>query len=527
MHETEIILGLMVVVAALAWVAQRLRVPYPILLVVGGLGLALVPHLPQVALDPHLVFVLFLPPILYYAGMQTSWRDFKANIRPISMLAVGLVLFTTVAVAAAAKGLFPGMSWAAAFVLGAIVSPPDAVAATAILQRLRVPRRVVTILEGESLVNDATALVTYQFAVLAVVTGEFSITQAAGKFILAGAGGVAAGLVIGIIIVWIRPRLREPLVENVVSLLTPWIAYLPADWMHLSGVLSVVTCGIYISRRLGRITTAQVRLHTYAVWDTVIFLLNGLVFVLIGLQVSQILRHAPIGSIWKTSGIAIVIAVVAIAARLAYVFPVAYTPPKVRLAPGRRGPVPRFGQVFLVAWTQMRGVVSLAAALALPITLRSGEPFPFRSAIIFVTFVVILVTLVAQGLTLPALIRALKVETASEEGGDEEVTARYLAALAAVERLDQLGAADAQAAAALQRLRAAFDDRIAYYSRLMNPEGDSVILTCETGDDALRQSIAAQRDMLLRLRDQGVIGDDVQRLIEQELDHEEWRIGRE
>src|SRR5688572_18321310 len=295
MHETEIILGLLLAVAALAWLATRLRVPYPILLTVGGLAISFIPRLPTVALHPEHVFLLFLPPILYYAGTNTSWRDFRANIRPISMLAVGLVIFTTVAVAMAAHFLI-GMSWATSFVLGAIISPPDAVAATAILQRLRVPRRVVTILEGESLVNDATALVVYRFAIAVVVSGAFSLTQASLQFLLVAAGGVIVGLLIAMAIVWIRPRLRDPSVENVLSLLSPYFAYLPAEWLGVSGVLAVVTAGIYISRRLGRITTAQVRLRAYAVWEVFIFLLNGLVFILIGLQVSRIAKNIPPGS---------------------------------------------------------------------------------------------------------------------------------------------------------------------------------------------------------------------------------------
>jgi CPA1 family monovalent cation:H+ antiporter len=518
MHGAETILGLLVVVAALAWLANRIGIPYPVLLVVGGLAISYFPHLPPVELQPGFVFVLFLPPILYYAGTHTSWRDFKANLRPIALLAVGLVLFTTVLVAMTAHWVL-GMSWATAFVLGAIISPPDAVAATAILQRLRVPRRVMTILEGESLVNDATALVTYQFAVYAVVSGSFSPSAAAWKFIAAGAGGVGIGLVAGMAIAWVRPRLRDPAVENAVSLLTPFVAYLPADWLGLSGVLAVVTCGIYIARRLGRITTAQVRLRAYAVWDVVIFILNGLIFILIGLQISR-LAH-PTGWIRYT----LLISLVAILARFAWVYPAAILPRRLFKKLAQRDPMPPWNVVFLVGWTQMRGVVSLAAALALPFETRAGQPFPHRDLIIFVTFGVILVTLVFQGLTLPAVIRALHIKPVGEdENTDEEVTARYLASLAAVEKLDALGARNREAASALQRLRATYDDRIDYFSRIMNPEGDNRLQACETSDEAIRAAILAQREMLLRLRDQGVIGDDVLRLIEQELDHEESHL---
>ena len=524
MHGVETILGLLVVVAALAWLANRVGVPYPIVLVIGGLVISMNRHLPTIELNPEYVFVLFLPPILYNAGTHTSWRDFKANFRPISLLAVGLVLFTTVLVAMTAHWVLK-MSWPPAFVLGAIVSPPDAVAATAILQRLRVPRRVVTILEGESLVNDATALVTYQFAVAATMMaaggahGDFTFSAAAWKFLTAGTGGVAIGLLAGMAIAWVRPRLRDPSVENAVSLLTPFIAYLPADWLGLSGVLAVVTCGIYIARRLGRITTAQVRLRAYAVWDVVIFILNGLIFILIGLQISHIAHPRQ----WIVY--VILISVVAILARFAWVYPAAYIPRRLFKKIAERDPMPPLNVVFLVAWTQMRGVVSLAAALALPRQTHSGAPFPYRDLIIFLTFGVILVTLVMQGLTLPAVIRWLRIETVGDdENTDEEVTARYLASLAAIEKLDAMGARNSEAASALQRLRATYDDRIDYFSRLMNPEGDNRLQACETGEQAIRAAIVAQREMLLRLRDQGVIGDDVLRLIEQELDHEESHL---
>jgi len=521
MHDPEVILGLLVAVASLAWVANRVRVPYPILLTIGGLVISLIPGLPQtIILRPDLVFLLFLPPLLYYAALRTSWRDFRANIRPIATLATGLVLFTILAVAGAAHWLM-GMSWPAGFVLGAIVSPTDAVAATSILQRMRVPRLIVTILEGESLVNDATALVAYRFAVAAIVGGTFSFFSASGHFIEVVAGGIGVGLIAGVIIVWVRQHLYDEAVENVVSLLAPYFAYLPAEWIGVSGVLAVVTAGIYISRRLGRITTARVRLRAYAVWDVVIFLLEGLVFILVGLQVSHVLHTVQAGSELSVFGVPLLICIVAIAARLIWVIGATYATRFLGIERLRvRGPIPPFSQVFLAGWTQMRGVVSLAAALALPITVGNDIAFPDRDRIIFVTFIVIFVTLVLQGLTLPAVIRLLRIKTGTDESADEEVTARYLAALAAIERLDALGANAPSAVAALQRLRAEYDDRIAYYIRRMNPDGNEV-MSCDRAEDVERQAISAQREMLLRLRDQGVIGDEVLRQIEHELDLEE------
>src|SRR5687768_4347812 len=264
MHEIEAILGLLIAVAAVAWVATRLKIPYPILLVLAGLGIGFIPKLPRVGLRPDVVFLLFLPPLLYYAGLLTSWRDFKRNLRPISLLAIALVLFTTFAVAAVAHWVV-GLGWAPSILLGAIVSPPDAIAATAILQRLRVPRRVVVLLEGESLVNDATALVAYRVTQAAILTGLFSLWQTGLRFLLVGVGGILIGYVAARIVVWVRPRIHDWAVESIVSLLTPFIAYLPAEWVGASGVLAVVTAGVYVGRRLPQITTSQTRLRLFGV----------------------------------------------------------------------------------------------------------------------------------------------------------------------------------------------------------------------------------------------------------------------
>ena len=543
MHEIETILGLMLYVAAVAWAATRLRISYPILLVIGGLALSFIPGLPHVALRPDLVFLLFLPPLLYYAALLTSWRDFKANLRPISLLAIGLVLFTTCAVAAVAHWMVPGIPWAAAFVLGAIVSPPDAIAATAITQRLPVPKRVITILEGESLVNDASALVAYRVAVAAVVTGAFSLPEATLQFVVASVGGVVVGLGAGMLVAWVRPRIRDDSVETVFSLLTPYLSYLPAEWLHVSSVLSVVTCGLYIARRLDQITTARVRLRAFATWESLIFLLNGLVFILIGLQMSRIVRTSGGASIARAAGHAAVVSVVAITVRMLWVATATYVPRL--LSPGlrERDPAPPWQQVFVIAWTGMRGVVSLAAALALPMTLSDNvTAFPRRDLIIFITFGVILCTLVLQGLTLPALIRWLRFDGTAGARDDEETMARYLAALAAVERLDTLApAASARGPDGRERLarvRAAYDERVAYFSRLLgndptSPDGagaaalDPATLACETTEGMEREAIAAERQMVLRLRDQGVIGDEVMRRIQSELDHEESRLDAE
>src|SRR5437762_1209549 len=291
MDVIEVVLGLLVAVAALALLARKLPVPYPILLVIGGLLLALIPGLPRVRLDPDLVFVLFLPPLLYPAALFTPWRDFRANLRPILLLAVGLVLFTTVAVGFLVHYFIPELPLAAGFVLGAIISPPDAIAAMAIAEHLRVPRRIVTILEGESLVNDATALVALRFASAAVLTGSFSAGHAAGQFLVVAIGGIGFGLAIGVATAWIQKRIDDAPIEITISLLTPFAAYLPAEQLGVSGVLAVVAAGLYHGWRIPEITSSRTRLQAGPAWEMIEFLLNGFIFILIGLQLPEVLRH--------------------------------------------------------------------------------------------------------------------------------------------------------------------------------------------------------------------------------------------
>src|SRR4051812_10166481 len=391
LQTIEEILGILAAVAALALLSRKLPIPYPIILVLGGLALALIPGLPRVPLNPELVFLFFLPPLLYPAAIFTSWRDFHANLRPISLLAVGLVLFTTTAVGYLAHYFIEGFPLAAGFVLGAIISPPDAIAATAIAGRLRVPRRIVTVLEGESLLNDATALVAFRFAVAAVSTGAFSLTHATAQFFYVGIGGILVGLAIG----WISARIMKPIddppIEITLSLLTPFAAYLPAEQLHVSGVLAVVTAGLYHGWRLPELTSSRTRLQAGPVWEMIEFLLNGFIFLLIGLQLPEVLRrlaaHRLSQLLWYAAEISIAVIVV----RILWVFPATYLPRLLFTSLRQRDPYPSWRNVAIVAWTGMRGVVSLAAALALPLTLENGRPFPGRDLILFLTFVVILV----------------------------------------------------------------------------------------------------------------------------------------
>src|SRR3989454_11335291 len=407
----EIFVGLLLAVAVLALLARKLHIPYPILFVIGGLLLGLIPKLPKVRLDPELVFLFFLPPLLFPAALFPSWRVFRASLRPISLLAIGLVLFTTIAVALLAHH-FMDLPLAAGFVLAAIVSPPDAIAASAIADRLKVPRCIVTILEGESLVNDATALVAYRFAVVAVVTGSFSLAHASGQFFIVGIGGVLIGLAVGWLAAQFHKRVDDAPIEITVSLLTPFVAYLAAERLGVSGVVAVVTAGVYLGWRMPELLTFKTRLQGGPVWEMVEFLLNGFVFILIGLQWPEVLRALSGNSIpiHRLVRYALLISLAVILIRILWVFPATYLPRLIFKKLCKHDPYPKWQHVTIVAWTGMRGVVSLAAALALPDKIQDNSPFPGRDLILFLTFVVILATLVVQGLSLPPLIRWLGVK---------------------------------------------------------------------------------------------------------------------
>ena len=522
-HTVEIILGLLVAVAGLALLARKLGVAYPILFVIGGLVLGLIPGLPRPRLDPELVFLLFLPPLLYPAALFTSWRDFRANLRPISMLAIRLVLITTVIVAFVAHKLV-GLPWAAAFVLGAIVSPPDAVAATAITKRLRVPRQIVTILEGESLVNDATALVIYRFAVAAVVTGAFSLALAGLEFVLVSSGGIFLGAAIGWVASFVQRRLDDPPVQTTFSLLTPFAAYLAADKVGASGVLAVVTAGLYLGWRSPEIINSRARFQIFPVWEMVVFLLNGLIFILIGLQLPQIVENLSGQSLPKLCWQAALLNLVLILVRIAWVFAAKYLPDLLGKSPAQNTPRPNWRHTAIVAWTGMRGVDSMAAAMALPLFVRDGSSFPGRDLILFHTFAVILVTLVFQGLSLPVIIRWLRVEddgvTEKEEG-----QARLRAVQAALARLNEFHGKSNEKA--LAKLRAQYEERIAVLEN--NSKGDvhQRDKTHATAYERLfSEALLAERRMILQLRNEQVINDEVLRRIQRDLDLAELRLNR-
>ena len=538
MPQLEIILGLLVAVVALATVAARLGVPYPILLVIGGSLLGFVPGLPRVVLDPELVFLLFLPPLLYVSAIFTSWRDFRANVRAITLLAVGLVLMTTFVVAAVVHFVI-GMPWAAAFVLGAIVSPTDAITATAVAQRLGVPRRIVTILEGESLVNDATGIVAYRIAVAAVVTGAFSAWEAGLQFVVGAAGGIGFGFLIGWLVVWARRHLSDdPSIQNTVSLLTPFVSYLLAEelppyvWhdvlglpgeLHLSGVLAVVTTGLYLGRKGPYIISSGTRLQGYATWELITFLLNGLIFVLIGLQLRNVVGRLSEYTTGELIAYALLVSLTVIAVRMMWVFPATYVPRWISRRLRERDPSPPWRNVAVISWTGMRGVISLAAALALPFSVAGGGEFVWRDLIIFLTFCVILATLVAQGLSLPAVIRALGLED-DHIGEKEETKGRILVAEAALERLEELAEEDWVREDTAERVRGLYNYRRNRFVSRFDGDPDGVEERSAAYQRLMVELLRAQRRALVRLRDEGKIADEAMHRIERDLDLEESRL---
>ena len=434
MENFQIIIFLLAVLISLSAIVERIKIPQPILLVVAGLLIGFIPALPDLSLDPDIIFLIFLPPLLFDAASQTSWHDFKADIRPISALAISLVFFTTMSVAATAHYLVPHFGWPLAFLLGAIISPTDAVAASGIIKGLNLNRRVMTILEGESLVNDASALIAYRYALTAVLTGSFVLWDAGLHFLLVAGGGILAGIVVGYILVFVHKKITaNPLVETGLSLLTPYLAYIAAEEVHVSGILSVVTAGLIISWRSPEIFSYQTRMRTRVIWDTIVFMLNGFVFILIGLQLPAILKQVVDYSAKQLIGYGIIISFVTILVRILWVFAGAYATkmfhPKNNSPDDTKGEtetVP-WKNVLIIAWTGTRGVLSLATALALPLFLHTGKVFPQRHLILFLAFVVIFVTLVVQGLSLPLLIRMLNIKPDTNENKEQKELQLYMA----------------------------------------------------------------------------------------------------
>jgi Na+/H+ antiporter len=511
-------LGLLVAVASMLALAPTLRIPFPILLVLGGVGIAVIPGMPDVQLRPGLIFFGVLPPLLYIAAFFTSLRDLRAYKRTVGALAIGLVVATTFGVALAAHELIDGLDWPSAFVLGAIVSPTDPIAATAIGRQLGVPRKLVSIVEGESLVNDGTGLVLYRVAVTAVVAGSFSLLHAGGLFVVTAAGGIVVGLAVGWMVRQVRKRLDNPPAEVTISLLTGYFAFIPADLLGVSAVIAAVTVGIYMGWHTPELTTSQVRLQGVAVWEIAQYLLNALLFVLIGLQLPIIVD--ALGEIpnARLIGYAALISATLIVVRFLWVLVVLQLPKWL----AGQGASLR-GCLFLT-WAGMRGAVSLAAALALPLTTDDGVPFPTRDLIVFLTFAVIVVTLVGQGLTLPLVIRLLRLEDDGSEGR-EEAKARIRAAEAALARLEELIEEPWVRDDTAERVRGAYRFRTDRFRARFDDGDDGAIESRSQDYQRLRRELlAAERGAILDLRRAGIISNDVWYRVERDLDLEDQRL---
>ncbi|TDP92802.1 Na+/H+ antiporter [Labedaea rhizosphaerae] len=519
------VVGLFAVVVLVREVSRRIGFQEPIALLMVGVGFSFVPGIPSFAVEPDLVLMVVLPVLLYGAAFTTSVPSFRENLRSIGTLSIGLTLFTTAAVGFAAHAVIPDLSLAAGMVLGAVVAPQDAVAAVAIGRQAGMPRRAITMLEGESLFNDAAALTAFQIAIAAVVGGSVSPWYASGRFLLATAGGLVVGAVVAFVLAWIRRRVDHPVADAALSLLAPFLAYLPAEAVHGSGIVSVVVTGLYLGHRQPSVMSARSRLVAQATWEVIEYLLAGAVFVLIGLQASDLitgLRGESPGLV--AIACAVVVAVV-IATRLLWVFPDIYVPRWLNR--GRQQPVP-WQEVAIVGWAGLRGVVSVGAAFAIPRGAGGGE-FPHRDLILFVTAVVIVSTLLLQGLTLPAVVRrwgphSIHPDDRAAEHADQEVAAHNASADAGLARLDELVAEQHPPEAVVDRLRERADRRRMLASRASGADGEA---DAEVYRRLRRDVLRAELEHLVRMRDDGELDDEVFTKEQRELDHEDSMLDRD
>ncbi|MDQ8044634.1 MAG: Na+/H+ antiporter [Solirubrobacteraceae bacterium] len=518
----------MFAVTALLLIAYSSRVPYPIVLVLGGLAVGFTPGIPNVQLEPDIVLVLFLPPLLYGAAFFSSLRDLRANLQPVASLSIGLVIATMAVVGVAAHLVIDDMSWAAAFTLGAVLSPTDPVAATAIAGRLGAPRRFVTVVEGEALINDATALILLKFSVAAVVAGSFSAPMAVGEFIGSSLAGVAIGVAVSFLIAKIRRKIDDPLTEISISLLTPYLAFLPASALGVSGVLAAVTSGIWLGWRAPILVTPSTRLQSTAVWEVLTFVLNASLFVLLGTQLHGILQ--TVSDSYSTATILLygtVVSVAVIGVRFAWVLIAAVWRRLIwNQAREMKNPLAPWGESFLIGFTGMRGAVSLAAALTIPELTDAGDPFPARDLVVLLVYIVILVTIVGQGLLLPLVIRLVGLDD-SDTVEAKEAKARLKAAKAAIARIEELGAESWVGEETATRMKGAYDFRIRRFSARFDEDDDGSIEDRSQAYQRLRrEALNAERAEVVRLRDIGFISADVQHSIERDLDLEDARLDR-
>jgi len=517
----QIFLILLAVLAGTALLARRINVAPAILLLLTGIGLAFVPGMPSLELPPELVLLVVLPPLIYSASVAMSWREFKSNLRPIILLSVGCVIFTAFAVAAATHYLI-GLPWEVGFLLGAIVAPPDVVAPLAIARKLGMPRRILVVLEGEGLANDATALILYRFAVVAISTGVFSLPKATGTFAAIVVGEMMFGAAIGWISLRARHRARDPQVEITLSLLTPYIAYWIPEHFGGSGVIATVACGLYISWNGPLLISSATRLQGIFFWDLVIYLIEGLLFLLTGFQMRSLLEKSkafPLDDILSATAL---VAVIVIVARFAWVYPATYLPRLLNRRLRERDPMPSWRTVFVIAFTGVRGAVSLAAALALPFALPNGEAFPSRDLILFVSFGVIFITLVGLGLGLPPVVRWLGVNQAGRDEHiaehESEIAARREALAAALQSLDAMTDDRELSDEVVKLLRARHETRANQLPDSLDPDRHDA---SAAGTELTRELIVAERRFIHALLRDGKITDEIRRRIERDLDLEE------
>ena len=525
----QTLLLLPLVIAATALLAERLKIPVAIPLVVVGILLALVPGLPTVELVPETVLVLVLPPVIYDAAVAMSWREFRFNLRPISLLAVGAVMFTAAVVAAATHFLL-GLPWALGFVLGAIVSPPDAVAPLSIARRMQIPRRLLVVLEGEGLANDATALILYRFAVAAVSVGSFSLGDAAATFVIIVAGEIAWGILVGWLMLRLRRWIRHPRIELTLSMVTPFLAFWPPAHFGGSGVLATVTAGLYISWNGLLLISSATRLQGIFFWGFLVYLIEGMVFLITGLQARALIERIGHFGAAELAGSAALITAVVIVSRFIWMYPAVYVPRWVSASIRKRDPAPPWTWPFALAFTGIRGIVSLAAALAIPFTTAAGEPFPGRDLILFLTFTVIVMTLVVQGLMLPAVMRWLGLANAGRQEREaerlEEDHARQEAIMAACQRAAALAAERGIPPEFIAPIRAFHEDRLRQIQRHIAAEDGERQLGV-LRDDIELQLIDAERQRINELYREGKLKDEPRRHIERELDLREAHLANQ
>jgi Na+/H+ antiporter len=525
MDQVEIlIVGLLVGVAGLSALARMIGLPYPIVLVIGGVAFGFIPGLPKFELDPDVVLLVFLPPLVYAAAFFADFRSIRGNLRAITMSSIGLVLVTMVAVAVVAHALVPGLPWAAAFALGAVVSPTDPLAGATIMRNLGVPARLVSAIENEGLFNDATALVAYRVAVAAAIGGSFSLAEAGLRFLGGAAGGIAVGLAVGWLMVQIRKRTADAQLSITISLLSGYAAFVPADALGLSGVLAAVTCGIFVGIRGPRIIPPRVRLQSTYVWQVLDFLLNASLFVLVGLQLRTIVDQLGGFSFEELATYALAVSGAVVVARLIWFYTMPYLIRALDRRPQQRERRVGAGPRFLLAWAGMRGAVSLAAALAIPLSTDAGAPFPQRNLIIFLTFAVIFATLVVQGLTLPAVIRMLHI-TGDGQEDEEEIRARLVAAKAALTQIEALAEEEWTREDTLERMRAMYQYRKRRFAaRAGRIEDDGYEDRSLAYQRTLQSVLGAQRNALVQMRSDGEVSNEIMNRIVRELDLEESRL---